>query len=186
MKEIKINNIEFFEDYQEVKFSIYENDKLIEQNVAITQLPNSPESIHTIDDKDTTLASVVAELAEESDTWKDYDSDESRILRAIDRHTLTKIFNEFYTLNACFENNVTLEAFITEYKELVIVAIDNQDRQFEIQYKIFDTVKEYEDFLNLVRQKHNLSVGSCSSAYLLATELGFTKDSEKEATKTTI
>ena len=181
MKNITINNINFLDDYQEVAFSIYENRKLIDQNVAITQLPLSPNSIHTINDKVTELAQTIAELASETKIWKDYDSDKARILRAIDRNSLTEINNEYYTLNAFFDNNVSLEAFFTEYKEVVIAAIDSVDRQYEIKYKMFDSEKDYENFLESVNEKHNLYVGSCSDAYTLATELGFTKDSEDEA-----
>jgi len=181
MKNITINNINFLDDYQEVAFSIYENNKLIEQNVAITQLPLSSDSIHTINDEVTELAQTIAELANETKIWKDYDSDNARILRAIDRDFLTEINDEYYTLNACFDNNVSLKAFLTEYNEIVISAIDSTRRQNEIKYKMFNNLQDYENFLESVKRKHNLYVGSCSNAYSLATELGFTKDSEKEA-----
>ena len=181
MKNIIINNINFLDDYQEVDFSIYENNKLIERNVAITQLPLSPDSIHTINDEVTELAQTIGELASETKIWKDYDSDNARILRAIDRDLLTEINDECYTLNACFDYNVSLIAFLTEYNEIVIAAIDGVYRQDEIKYKMFNSVADYENFLESVKRKHNLYVGSCSSAYSLATELGFTKDSETEA-----
>ena len=181
MKNITINNINFLDDYQEVAFSIYENNKLIKQNVAITQLPLSSNSIHTINDKVTELAQTIAELASETKIWKDYDSDKARILRAIDRDFLTEINDEYYTLNACFDNNVSLKAFLTEYNEIVIAAIDSVYRQDEIKYKMFNSFADYENFLESVKRKHNLYVGSCSNAYSLATELGFTKDSENEA-----
>lgn len=180
MTKVKINNIEFFEEgYQEVAFSVYENGKLVEQNVAITQLPLSAESIHMIDDQETELAQIVAELASESKLWKEYDSDEARILRAIDRDSLTEIHNEHYTLNACFDNNISLKAFFTEYKEVVIASIDSYDRQEEIEYRVFDSIEDYEDFLKAVIRKNTLHVGSCSSAYSLATALGFTKNTSK-------
>src|SRR5690554_1394202 len=100
MKNITINNINFLDDYQEVAFSIYENRKLIDQNVAITQLPLSPNSIHTINDKVTELAQTIAELASETKIWKDYDSDKARILRAIDRNSLTEIDRKSTRLNS--------------------------------------------------------------------------------------
>lgn len=174
---VTIDEIEFFEDYQEVNCTLFDVNTFerVKSLTAFIQLPLCPGSIHTINDEATELANTIAELASESKAWRWYDSDEERLKRSIDRHTLRAITDdELLGFGCAYEYNTNLKFYETENKELLIAGIHNTERQKTIPHKLYDSKEAYlKDIEVLKGRGFSFRVGDFTTVYTIAKMLGF-------------